>query len=240
MTGEPVGKTVSMRRTALRLFFLSVGLNAALAIYALLAGSFGDTEGKILTTSLCVTAAAMLTIACEAARERNRLGVLPRVGQAAAIAGFAVVVISIWIEPEQDWAGQIAGTLLAPACATALLSVLSLATLAPRFRWTFTATAALAGVLTALVVASIWGQWEGGWFWRWLGVVAVALAAFTVVVPVLHRVSRKELSAQPGPEAAGEPISFCPSCGGSVSARSGVETSCPHCGAVFTVQLGRR
>jgi hypothetical protein len=228
-----------VRRAALRLFFLSVGLNAGLAIYALLAGAFGDTEGKILFTSLCVTGATILAIACEAARERGRLGALPRVGQAAAIAGFTVVVISIWAEPEQEWVGQTVGTLLVVACATALLSVLTLATLARRFRWTFTATAALAAALTALAISAIWGQWESEWFWRLFGVVAVALAAFVVVIPVLHRLSRTEAPAEAGAEA-GAGIAFCPSCGRALSARSGVESTCPSCGTVFTVLLGRR
>lgn len=229
-----------MRRAALRLFFVSVGLNAALAIYALLAGSFGETEGKILFTSLCVTGAAILAIACEAARERRRLGALPRVGQVAAIAGFVVVVISIWVEPEQDWVGQTVGTLLVAAFAVALLSVLTLATLAPRFRWTFAATATLTATLTALAISAIWGQWDTEWFWRWFGVVAVALAAFTVVIPVLHRLSRKELPAGSAAEAGGTTISFCPSCGNALSARSGVESSCPSCRAVFTIVLARR
>jgi hypothetical protein len=226
-----------MRRVALRLFFASVGLNAALAIYALLAGAFGDTEGKILMTSLCVTGAVMLAIACEPAHERGQLGVLPRVGQAAAIAGFALVAASVWIEPERDWVGQTVGTLLVIACAIALLSLLALAALAPRFRWTFTATVALGATLTALAISAIWGQWDNEWFWRWFGVVAVALAAFTVVTPVIHRLSRKELAPQSLAESEGAPISFCPSCGAPLAAPSGTEVRCGTCGATFTVLM---
>jgi hypothetical protein len=228
-----------MRRIVLRLFLVSVALNAALAIYALLAGSFGDVEGDILFTSLCVTGAAILVIACETARERRRLGVLPRLGQAAAVAGFALLVITIWVEPEGDELPRAAGTLIMAAGAAALLSLLTLAVLAPRFRWTFTATTVLAGALTVLLVLSIWGLWEdNAAFGRVLGVVAVLLAAFVVVVPVLHRVSRRELAAGPGAVAA--TISFCPSCGAPVSARAGVETTCPRCGSVFTVLLRGR
>jgi hypothetical protein len=225
-----------VRRAFIRVFFGSVALNAALAIYALLAESFGDTQGKILMTSLSVTGGAILTIACEAARERGRLGPLPRVGAATAVAGFVLLAVFIWAEPDADWAFRLVGTLLTVAGATALLSLLSLATLAPRFRWTFISTVALAALLASLAVSWIWGNWQSEWFPRGFGVVAVGLAAFVVVVPVLHRLSRRELAAPPEAGKAGG-VSFCPSCGRPVSAEAGEEASCPACGAAFTVSF---
>ena len=227
-------QTSGVRRLALRVFFASVALNAALAIYALLAGDFGETEGKILFTSLSVTGAVILALACEAARERGRLGPLPRIGAAAGAGGFALLVAGIWTEPSGNWLGQLAGSLLTVAGAVALLSLLALATLAPRFRWTFTVTAALAALFGSLLVSGIWGEWESEWYWRWFGVVAVALAAFAIVVPALHRLSRRQLAAQPEAEGAAR-ISFCPFCGRPVSAPSGIEATCESCGAAFTV-----
>ena len=220
-----------MRRLGLRIFFASVALNAALAIVALLAGSFGELEGKILFSSLCVTGALVLVLACEAARERGRLGLLPRVGAAASLAGFALLMAGIWTESSDDALSRVAGTLLAAAVAAALVSVLSLADLAPRFRWTFRAAAGLALVLAAVIAAGIWGSFEGDWFGRWVGVVAVALAAFVIVVPVLGRVGRREA------DAAAAPVSFCPVCGSPVPARAGAEARCDACGSVFVVTV---
>lgn len=220
-----------MRRLGLRVFFASVALNAALAIVALLAGSFGELEGKILFSSLCVTGALVLVLACEAARERGRLGLLPRVGAAASLAGFALLMAGIWTESSDDNLSRVAGTLLAAAVAAALVSVLSLADLAPRFRWTFRAAAGLALALAALTAAGIWGSFEGDWFGRWVGVVAVALAAFVIVVPVLGRVGRKEA------DAMAARVSFCPLCASPVSARAGAEARCDACGSVFVVTV---
>ncbi len=221
-----------MRRLGLRIFFASVALNAALAIVALLASSFGELEGKILFSSLCVTGALVLVLACEAARERGRLGLLPRVGAAASLAGFALLMAGIWTESSDDTLTRVTGTLLAAAVAAALSSMLSLADLAPRFRWTFRAAVALALLLAALISAGIWAGWEGDWFGRWVGVVAVALAAFVIVVPVLGRLSRRE-AGEPA-EATGS-VSFCPACGAPVSARAGAEAHCDACGAAFVV-----
>jgi len=220
-----------VRRIGLRIFFASVALNAALAIVALLAGSFGELEGKILFSSLCVTGALVLVLACEAARERGALGLLPRAGSAASLAGFALLIAGIWTESEDSSLTRITSTLLAAAVAAALVSLLSLAELPPRFRWTFRAAAALAILLAALLVSGIWGEWESDWFWRWLGAVAVALAAFVIVVPVLGRIGRRETGV------AAARVSFCPQCGSPVSARAGAEARCDACGSVFVVTV---
>src|SRR6266508_1536424 len=69
---RPIGRRV--RRFGLATFFLSIAVNAALGIYAVLAPDFGETQEKILGTSLCVTGAAVLALACEPTWERR----LPR------------------------------------------------------------------------------------------------------------------------------------------------------------------
>lgn len=221
-----------VRRIGLRIFFASVALNAALAIVALLAGSFGELEGKILFSSLCVTGALVLVLACEAARERGKLGLLPLAGSGGSLAGFALLMVGIWTESGDDTLTRITGTLLAAAVAAALSSVLSLADLAPRFRWAFRAAVALALLLAAMISAATWADWEGDWFGRWIGVVAVALAAFVIVVPVLGRLSRRE---QGGPAEAAGRVSFCPACGAALSAGAGTETRCEACGTTFAV-----
>ncbi|MCC6222777.1 MAG: hypothetical protein IT201_04715 [Thermoleophilia bacterium] len=225
-----------MRRLGLRIFFASVALNAALAIVALLAGSFGEIEGKILFSSLCVTGALVLVLACEAARGRGRLGPLPLAGSGASLAGFALLMAGVWVESSDDTFSRVTGTVLTPAVAAALVSVLSLADLAPRFLWTFRAAAGLTLVLAGLVAAGIWGEFDGDWYGRWIGVVAVALAAFVIVVPVLARLSRRE--AGESPAVAGR-ISFCPACGVALSAAAGAETRCEACGAAFAVTFRR-
>lgn len=68
----PVGG--KMRRVGLGVFFASVAVNAALGIYAVVAPEFGETQGRVLATSLCVTGAVLLALACEPAWERRLLG----------------------------------------------------------------------------------------------------------------------------------------------------------------------
>jgi Zn finger protein HypA/HybF involved in hydrogenase expression len=93
----------------------------------------------------------------------------------------------------------------------------------------------LALVLGALVTVAIWGTGDAEWYGRTVGVVAVLLAAFTLLVPVLHRASRAELARLAAERAAG--VRFCPCCGAALEAAPGAPTTCPRCGARFTVVL---
>jgi hypothetical protein len=229
-----------VKRAVLLILVGSVVLNAALGVYALLAAEFGDIEGKILFTSLCVSGAGLIALVCAPALDRRRVWPLPQVGTAAGVSGFALLVAAIWLAgPEEALPGPLwktAVTLIIAAGAAAYGSLLALARLAPRFRWVLVPAVGLSVLLAGLLVSLIWGQWEDEWFARTLGVIAVLLAAFTVLVPILHRASRGALVAAPSREKG--PVRFCPSCGQPLRASLNEESLCPHCGVRFTVVFG--
>ncbi len=224
----------SRRRALLSIVLGSIAVNAALGIYALLVPDFGDLQAKVLGTSGCVTGAGMLALACLPAWERQKLALVPLAGMAAAAAGSGLLVVGIWAEPGGEAFTKTALTLLWLAVALALSSLVSLARLAPRYRWAYPAVVSLALLLVALGAAALWGEFSDKSFYRGLGVVAVLLAAVTLAVPILHRASRHELApAEPG----ARPVGFCPRCGRSLSAEADAETTCPGCGARFIVHL---
>lgn len=224
-----------MRRA---LFFLLVGsvvFNAALGIYALLVGEFGDLEQNILFTSLSVSAAGVLALACAPAWERRLVPPLPRIGVVATIGALALAVAAIWLADPPEWLVNSAFTLVVAAVLGAHGSLLALAGLAGRFRWVLGAAIAAGLVLGAMIVSAIWAEPDSEWFGRALGVVAVLFAAFTVLVPIFHRASRAELAAV---GIAGElPVRHCPSCGRPLAAAADEEFVCPACGARFTVRF---
>lgn len=225
-----------MRRWLLWLLVGSVAVNAALGIAALLSGDFGDLERNVLLTSLCVSGAGVIGLACAPAIDRRRLWPAPWLGVLAGIAGFALLIVGIWPADPPDWVMQLGGTLLVTAAALAWASLVSLARLAPRFRWAMPAAVVLVIVLAAMFVPLIWelGE-ESEWYGRALGVVAVLAAALALLVPILHRASRGEVAAE-----AEVGVGFCPRCGSRLAARPpvGAEGSCRRCGARFTVSFG--
>lgn len=224
------------RRPLLVVVLASIAVNAALGIYALLVPHFGDLQGRVLTTSACVTGACVLAFACLPAWERGRLAFVPAAGIATSTLGFAVVVAGIWAKTESGPYWKAAATVLVVAGVCVLSSVLSLAELAPRFRWAFPAAVSLAALLGAMIMAGFWGEWSNEWYFRLLGVAAVLLAAATLAVPILHRASRGEFEMLAPGRAS---VRFCPSCGRAVLPVSDEEATCGGCGSHFRVRYLR-
>lgn len=223
-----------LRRAGLTLFFAAVAVNAALGVYAVVVPDFGETEGKVLVTSLCVTGAVVVALACEPAWEQGLLGLVPAVTAVLGAAGFGlVVVVGIWAKTEGDVWGRAVGTAFTPMAAGVVASLLALARLAPRRRWAFLATLALLAAGAALVLGIVWTDDPAEWYVRVLGVVLIALAAVVVTVPVLHWVDRAELAA--AATAVAGTVAFCPYCGRPLPGASGLELACRRCGRRFSV-----
>jgi hypothetical protein len=231
---RPVGRPT--RRIGLTIFFVSVAVNAGLGIYAVLAPGFGETQAKILGTSLCVTATVLLGLACEPAWERRRLGPVPVAGAMLGAMGFALAIVLIWAQPESETWAKVMTTALTASFAGVAASLLALTRLAPRHQWVFTATLALLAVAAGMFSAVPWVGEPGEWYVRALGVVMIVLAAFVVTVPVLHWIDRGALAVA---EAAA--VAYCPFCGHPLSGDEGDELACSRCRQEFTVRpVGRR
>ena len=199
----------------------------------MLAPDFGETQGKILGTSLCVTGAVVVALACEPAWERRLLGPYRRSAPSSARSAFALAIAGIWLEPDSDTFGKAMGTIFVLAAACALASLLALARLAPRHGWVFAVTLVLIGLGAAMLSVVFWlGEDPPEAYLRALGVVMIALAALTVTVPVLHWVDRGTLAAA---EAVIGAVRFCPYCGREVTGERGVDLECPRCGMGFRI-----
>lgn len=229
-----------LRRLGLGLFFLSVASNAVIAIYALLAPGFGETEGRVLGTSLYVTAALLLVLACEPALERRLLGPVPLVASACGAIAFALLIGALWSgDDPPETLLKLAGTALTAGVAGTLASLLVLARLGRRFTFVLVAAFALTAVAGAMIVLGIWIQPSDDIYGRALGAVLVALAALVVTIPVLHRLSRSEAEhAEAVGVATTRVVAFCPGCGERLPAGTGSAFTCSACGRAFTILAG--
>ena len=221
-----------MRRAALIITLTSVGVFALLAVFALAGGSIGDTEWKIILTSLLVTAAATVALACAVPIHDGRLGPVPYLGIGASAAGFGMLILGIWAEESWDDALQIALTFVTAAVAIGAVGLVDAARVHRRHRWVVVASQMLIGFGGALLVAALWGEIGNEGFWRLTGVVLVLTAAAAVAVPILHRLADIPKEADPLHERA---VEHCPYCGASVHGPLASSLTCASCGESFRV-----
>jgi hypothetical protein len=210
-----------------------VAFNAAFGIYAVLAPGFGETQGKILGTSLCITGAVLIALACEPAWERRLLGPVPPAAAAFGAIGFALAIAGIWTEPASETWAKVMMTILTISVAGVIASLLSLARVAPQHAWLLRVTFVLLAIGAGMYALIPWlGDDPGEWFVRSLGVVMIALAAFVVSVPVVHWLDRSALTVA---EAATGAVRYCPYCGRELAGDIGAKLSCSRCGRGFVV-----
>lgn len=215
------------RRPLLALVLAAIAVTAALGLYAVLSSDFGDTQGKILATSAATSVASILALACMPAWDRRLLGPVPPLVAGLVLLALVMLVVGVWREDyygDEHW--DLFFTVLLLALCGVLTSLLALARLAPRYRWTFYATISLTLCLTLLGIIALWKENPSDDFARLAGAVAVLSAAFVLAVPVLSRASRDD---EPGPASD---LGHCPRCGRRL-ARAG---ACDGCGARFEVR----
>jgi hypothetical protein len=90
------------------------------------APDFGETQEKLLVSSLCVTGAVLMALCCEPAWERRLLGPVPYAGVILGAAAFAGLIVGLWTEPESEALGKLLGSAFAAAIASTLASVVVL------------------------------------------------------------------------------------------------------------------
>ena len=193
--GEEAASSRHPLRTAVvRLTIVSFSVAALLGIIALLAGgSFGETEARILLTTLLVgtVSIAMLCYLSTAGTAYQVVGVL---GGITVLAPLVTSLIMIWSD---EWPGSddvllktfgvgtvVAGT-LAQACLLLSLGRRARGAVRGLLLATLLLAVAVAGMVCALILGYV--PDDGDTFVRILGVVAILDVLGTVVVAALSK-----------------------------------------------------
>ena len=190
-----------------------------------LLGDFGETQGKILATSLFVTGAAALGLVTTGARTHGRLWVIPITGIVSSVAGFTFLIAAVWETSGIDWLWRFGVSLVIVATAVALVSLLSGVVLADKYRPIRRAAYLLAFICASILIAAVWDRPAREWG-RILGIAFVLLAAATAAVPILARAVD---------DSPAEALRHCPFCGESAAGRLSQTITCPACGRLFRV-----
>lgn len=222
-----------MRRTALIITLTSIGIWALLAIFALLGGGFGDTQWKILVSSMLVTAGSVVALACAVPLHAGRLGLLPWVGIGASAVGFGMMVLGFWAEHSWDGAAKTAISLIIGAIAIGAIGLIDGARLRARHHWIAVTAQILVACGGGLVITAIWGEIGNSAFWRMTAIVLVLMAAGTISVPVLHSIAGIPPTEAPGALR----VKSCPFCGETVDGPLASQIVCGACEHHFRVLI---
>lgn len=229
----------TVNRVVLRGFLASIAINAALGIWALLGGDFGETQGRVLATSFLVSGAMLGVLVNGACLRRRILWPLPLVAAVTAAGGMLWFALLVWAEPRADAWFKIGGTLLTVAAGATLAGLLALLDLRPAhepLRWV---SHGLTALLSLTVIVVMWSDGNGDWVGRLIGVESVLVAALTLAIPALSRFAPPE-PPPPDLTSGSDRITWCPFCGHNpvVAGEPEAGHTCGACGRSFVVALG--
>ncbi len=195
-----------MRRSFLYVLIASVAVSALLGIMALFSSNLGETEIKVLLSTLCVAGASILSLACAAAWEKNRARAFAGPGVGAAAVGFGLFFIGIWGEVRGEVVWKLGATGVIAGCFCAHAALLLLVRLATTHRWVQAATIGCTALLSVVLLVVILGSNSPSDAWRAIGVFAILGTAGTILTAVFRRMA-------PAAEDEEPRALRCPHCG---------------------------
>jgi len=202
----------TLRRLFLYVHIAAVACSAFIGIGQILTGN--DDDFRVLLTAVVIALASICGLACGAAWESKRARVFPLGGMALTLIGAVCLLLMIWVPRplhSPEWFLKTTAIVCIYAVALSHISLLCIARLAPRYTWArLVAIIAILAVATS-VSAMVIAENADEWVLRWIAVAAIIDAAMSVLIPIFHLLSRKEVcrmlpDATPSPAEIDEEI----------------------------------
>ena len=171
--------------------------SALIGIGIILKGDFGDTEGKLLGTTITLGLFTVLAIPGTIQLGRNRYYALAGTAVVSAILAFLLMVVAIWSDGSfgSEYLNKVMVTVAVVAFASNHVALLLIATSTLRvIRVILMATFASIGVISFTLIISMWTEELPDALGRLLAVFAILDVIGSLAVPMfskLYKVSAK-------------------------------------------------
>lgn len=188
------GTGIPSIRPVRRLLLLAVaGLlsgSALLAIGILLLGHFGDTEGRILSTTALLAGYGLVALPSTILLDQGRSRSFAYTGLGLAVVAAVLSMVTVWTEDPPERLGKTMGTAAIAAVAAAQVAALT----ARRrdgdpvsVRRLFALSCVLAAVVAAMAAAAIWWEIDSSGYYRVFGATFVLDLLTVALQPILAR-----------------------------------------------------
>jgi hypothetical protein len=182
-----------IKRILMYSLVVSVLVGALVGILAVLRNEWGAFEVRVLLTTVVLAIASLCGLACDLSRTPRGLNLIPYGGMILTTAGLGMILYLIWGADHNDF-WKLAFCTSIFAVATAHISLLSVARLAPRFQWVvwgaYCIIYGLASMLASIIINE--PPIPDELVLRQIAVLSILDVAVTLVIPLLHRISKTD------------------------------------------------
>lgn len=157
-----------------------------------LTGDFGEFELKVLGTTLIISSASISAMACAAFMQRSGKYELGGIGIALTLISSLVLLLGMWAEMNSDvyWKATLILIVTAIAWSHALLLALpKLGEGGVIVQW---GAFISIGLLALMINNAIVNELSNDGYYRVMALVAIAVTAASVMVPIMARIQKSE------------------------------------------------
>jgi hypothetical protein len=179
-------------RVCLRLFIASIAASALVGAIAIaIPADNWWFLGDVLATTLIIAAASVCGLACGGCMLLGRK-FLPTVGLICVLVASSLGLYEVWLGIHAgQWLWNFFGVVTAYGVACSHLSMLLMVKLHRSYRWAhIVAYQVILGLATLFSAGLVFDFIDYDATWRLIGVLSIASAAITLIIPVLWRLSR--------------------------------------------------
>lgn len=186
-----------LKRPLLYLLISSVLFGAVLGVLLVLRNTWSWLEVQVMLTTVILAVSSLCGLACDLSRLPRGQNILPKSGLALTLVAACLLLFGVWIEASSESYWKFTVTAIIPAVAVVHVCLLSIARLARRFQWVFTVAWQCIGGLACVLIGMVVFEFYSVDISRFVAVLSIVVTALTLVIPLLHRLSRTEQSASP-------------------------------------------
>ena len=171
---------------------ISLSISALIGVFVFLFGDFGETEFRLLMTTLTIGGYSLTGLCCSVLYEKRKLAPLALFGIVISVIGFIYTILLIWefidFWDEDSWKALIIFLVLAFSTAHSCLLLLiksnkSLVNIA------LSATLIFISIVALMLIIMVLNEFDLGEFsFRLLGVFAILDVLGTIITPILNKV----------------------------------------------------
>jgi len=185
-------ENTNFKKVFLITMIVSLSISALIGIVVFLVGNFGETEAKILLTTLTIGGFSLVALCSSILYDKHRYVFFSALGMIVAVVGFLISTLAIWeiLNFDDIWKTIIISIILSVSVAQSslLLLIKSKKTVVNiSLMLTFLFIFIVAFMFIVLILFEISKDFE--FYFRLLGVFAILDALGTIVTPILLKVS---------------------------------------------------
>ncbi|MGS2739447.1 hypothetical protein [Sinomicrobium sp. M5D2P17] len=185
---------VNYKKLFLRLLIAALCISAAIGIFVFLAGDYGDTEIKILLTTLSLVGYSLSALCCSTIYERDSLKNFSFIGMVISGIGFLVTITAIWEFMDTEDIYKTVITFMILATAFGHISLLLL--IKPKndtIKYLLMATVIFVCIVAVMLIYATAIDFDvEEFYFRLLGVFTILDVLGTIATPIANKIIDKQ------------------------------------------------